>query len=191
MPIVGGGLDPTGEPLSFWAKAILSIKSFVGQEELSGKQVSAELMSSFRDDEFVYIHPDNLQILLDNLSDNAVKYSFEDEVVSMKLSRQCLDGEEHAFFSISNYGNGIHPSERGKIGEKLYRGMYSSTLNTHKEGTGLGVYIVRRMVERVKGRWDWKSVYGGGENYVPGEGFRTSFYVWLPIVTGDPKRREK
>ena len=189
IPILGEERDLSGEPTSFWGKAEESVKTFAGREELSSLKVAIKIVNPFGSNECIYIHPEELQILLDNLSDNAAKYSFESETIEVKLSRDFKIGKDCMLYSISNYGNGIDKSERQnpgeherkKVGEKFYRGKYSSTRNTRNEGTGLGVYTVRRIVEHVGGSWDWESRYGGSKNYVPGEGFKTTFFVWLPI----------
>jgi hypothetical protein len=187
VPILGEERSIGGEPMSFWSKAVESVNTFAGRPELSSLKVDAEVPGYFGSNEHVYIHPDELQILLDNLSDNAAKYSFEGRNVEIRLRRETREGKEGILYSISNYGNGIDESERGKIGEKFYRGMYSSTKNTKREGMGLGVYTVKRIVEHAEGAWYWKSIYRGGVNYVAGEGFNTTFLIWLPIVKKERK----
>jgi len=181
VPILGTEKDITGEPKSFWEKAMKSVKIFAGQERLSSLKVDARPAGLFRTSEGISISPENLGIILDNLSDNAAKYSFEGETIEITLSRDTKNGKDCICYAISNYGNGIDEKEKGQIGEQYYRGMYSSTKNTRNEGTGLGLYTVKKIVEDAGGSLYWESYYGGGKNYVPGEGYKTTFFIRLPI----------
>lgn len=78
-----------------------------------------------------------------NLIDNAVKYSAVQEPVRMFLERQ--DGQ--AVVSVVNQGATVAPEELERVFEKFYRG--GSSANTR--GAGLGLYLVRKIIEQLGG----------------------------------------
>jgi len=83
-------------------------------------------------------HPDLLSILLRNLVDNAVRYSPGGSRVRVEIARI----DESARLTVSDEGRGIGPGERARIGQRFYR-----VLGTGEAGSGLGLSIVRRIVE--------------------------------------------
>ena len=87
------------------------------------------------------IRGDSTQILraLVNVLENAIKFSTEGSTVSLKVE-QLQNGIE---VSVADSGTGIPADEREKIFEPFYRGTH----NGDKEGSGLGLYIARKIVE--------------------------------------------
>jgi two-component system sensor histidine kinase QseC len=83
-------------------------------------------------------HPDLLSILLRNLVDNAVRYSPGGSRVRVEIARI----DESARLTVSDEGRGIGSGERARIGQRFYR-----VLGTGEAGSGLGLSIVRRIVE--------------------------------------------
>ncbi len=75
-----------------------------------------------------------------NLIENAFKYSPENATVTATLNKQ----NEKLVFSVSDNGHGISEKEKSKIFEKFYRVGSEDTRNT--KGTGLGLYIVEKIV---------------------------------------------
>lgn len=75
-----------------------------------------------------------------NLIDNAVKYSPERETIRIQLHRE----EHEALIRVLNRGNTISDDDLGRVFEKYFRGAGSG--NTR--GAGLGLYLVRRIVEQ-------------------------------------------
>ena len=111
----------------------------------------------------VVVHgdPDRLQQVLANLLDNARKNAPPDTPIQVALSR--VDG--HARLVVEDEGGGVDPDQMERIFEKFVRGRDGSVT-----GTGLGLYISRRIVEAHGGRIWAESA--------PGE--HTRFVVELP-----------
>jgi CHASE2 domain-containing sensor protein/anti-sigma regulatory factor (Ser/Thr protein kinase) len=84
-----------------------------------------------------------LKTALLNLVDNAVKYSADSEPVRVSLSL----AEGRALVRVQNQGAAIPEHDLGRVFEKYYRGTGSG--NTR--GAGLGLYLVRRIVEQIGG----------------------------------------
>jgi two-component system phosphate regulon sensor histidine kinase PhoR len=107
-----------------------------------------------------------LRQVLDNLLDNAVKYSPGGGDV--RLSVESADGVVR--FRVADEGLGIPAAEHGRIFEKFYR--LDPDMSGGIGGTGLGLYIARELVRRVGGRIWVKANEGGG----------SIFYVELPAA---------
>jgi PAS domain S-box-containing protein len=101
-----------------------------------------------------------LRQVLDNLLDNAIKYSPNGGAIEL-----CVDENERwTCFSVSDHGVGIPVAEMTRIFEKFYR------LDPHQtrgvNGTGLGLYVCRELVERMDGRISVSSVPGRGSTFL-------------------------
>jgi PAS domain S-box-containing protein len=108
--------------------------------------------------------PKKLQAVLRNLFANAVKFTDAGRI-SVRASRRD-DGLEIA---VSDTGPGIAPEALPIIFEP-FRQLDSSETREHG-GVGLGLYIVRRLVEVLGGRVSVESEVGRG----------STFRVWLPL----------
>ena len=102
---------------------------------------------------------------LANLVDNAIKYSGDEKALTVEARRV---GNELAL-SVTDAGVGIAPEEQGKVFEKFYRAGRSETQG--RRGSGVGLALVRHIVEAHGGRVTVEST--------PGRGSR--FTLWLPV----------
>jgi PAS domain S-box-containing protein len=108
--------------------------------------------------------PGHLRQVLDNLLENAIKYSPDGGEVLLRV----LSEDGTICYEIHDSGVGIPAGEQRRIFEKFYR--VDADMSLGIGGTGLGLFIVRELVRRMAGRIDVASV--------PGEGSR--FTVTLP-----------
>lgn len=107
-----------------------------------------------------------------NLIDNSIKYSGPEVTIDINLDESFSDGKRFHVISISDNGNGIPDSIKQKIFRRLQRGT------TKAHGKGLGLFIVKTLVERAGG-----SVIV--EDRVPGDYTKGSkFIVKLPAYEG-------
>lgn len=104
---------------------------------------------------------DRIQQVLSNLLDNALKYSTGDSPVEVSLEQ--VDGR--ARITVLDRGAGIDPDQLSRIFDKFVRGREGTVT-----GTGLGLYIARRIVE----------AHGGRIWAESGAGEETRFIVELP-----------
>lgn len=86
-----------------------------------------------------------MQLLVSNLLDNAVKYSPKETPISLTLTVQ----GNHVVLQVTDEGIGIPADEKKRIFDKFYR-VGSEATRTAK-GTGLGLYISKRIVQDCKG----------------------------------------
>ncbi|HSW98315.1 MAG TPA: ATP-binding protein [Candidatus Saccharimonadales bacterium] len=131
----------------------------------------------------VFADPKQLRMILQNLLSNAVKYTPDRGSVTARLHKARADeikaahlaaGHDYWFFSVSDTGYGIPKAQQPKIFGKLFRADNVRVLDV--EGTGLGLYIVKEIVERMGGRVWFESIESNG----------TTFYVVAPFPEHRP-----
>ncbi len=81
-----------------------------------------------------------------NLADNAIKFTPEGGTVSVSVATESND---LVSFAIRNDGKGINPNELPFIFDRFYKSDKARSAN--KDGTGLGLYIVKTVVDIHKG----------------------------------------
>lgn len=101
--------------------------------------------SDIEDGLYVYADELMMQLLINNLIDNAIKYSPKDQPVLLKLEQK--DGK--ANLTVSDYGKGIPDADKKRIFEKFYRSGDENTRTT--KGTGLGLYLCSKIVKHFGG----------------------------------------
>jgi len=100
-----------------------------------------------------------LRQVLDNLLDNAVKYSPRGGRVELRVEA----GDRCVRFVVTDSGVGIPSSEHDRVFEKFYRLDPQQTRGV--SGTGLGLYVCRELVERMDGRITLQSIPGRGSAF--------------------------
>ena len=83
-----------------------------------------------------------LSSMINNLVENAIKYSGPCEVVEVKLQRK----EQSIRLMVADHGIGIADAEKPHIFDKFYRVGNEDTRNT--KGTGLGLFIVKSVLDK-------------------------------------------
>lgn len=106
------------------------------------------IQSSITPDLHVDGEPLLLQMLCSNLIDNALKYSSKDKPVQITLVQQ----DNKCQLSVIDMGVGIATEEKNKVFKKFYRTGNESTRKT--KGTGLGLFLCKRIVTDHKGSID-------------------------------------
>lgn len=89
-----------------------------------------------------------------NLIDNAIKYSDTDQPIMITLTSD----SKKVSVKVSNYGSPIDAGERSKIFEKFYRVKKFDI--REKEGTGIGLYITKEIIEAHNGTIQVNSTKG-------------------------------
>jgi hypothetical protein len=117
-------------------------------------------------DYIVNLDNDHLREIIDNLVDNAVKYT-----PSGNITINVTGDDEHVTVSVKDTGIGIPAEDIPHLFQKFYRIENKDT--NAIGGTGLGLYLSRRLVESMGGRIWVESVRGEG----------STFYVELPRVS--------
>jgi signal transduction histidine kinase len=114
--------------------------------------------------EFAYFR----QVMV-NLISNAIKYTPHRGKITVRLEQHGL----RAFFDVTDTGYGISEERQKRLGQRFYRAEEPGT--EHIEGTGLGLSLVKTIIERSHGNFWFKSEQGKG----------STFGFWLPINEDD------
>lgn len=114
-------------------------------------------------------NPEGFQIVIENLIDNAIKYSPEKSQIIFKAENS--NGE--IIISVSDYGLGIRDDEKVKIFERFYRS--ETAMKQKSQGNGLGLCMVKTIVLSMEGKIKV-------EDNLP-EG--TKFIISFPLVNVD------
>jgi signal transduction histidine kinase len=94
-----------------------------------------------------------------NLIDNAVKYSEDDRVIDVIVSQS----PDHVVLSVRDHGMGIDGQDLERIFDPYYRARFSDTQT--RRGAGLGLTLVRQIVESHGGRVEVESKPGAGSTF--------------------------
>ena len=115
---------------------------------------------------------DELTRVFENLIENALKYGASGKRVEITLSRACTAGcDEEAVAAVRDYGPGISGEHLPRLTERFYR--VDVTESRAQGGTGLGLALVKHIMNRHRGRLSIESRSGEG----------ATFTVRLPIST--------
>jgi signal transduction histidine kinase len=109
--------------------------------------------------------PKLLRIILQNLLSNAIKYTPDEGNVTLRINSK----DKKVFIEVADTGYGVPDDQKDKIFTKLFRADNVREKDT--EGTGLGLYLVKAIVEETGGSVWFESEQNKG----------TTFFVTLPI----------
>jgi signal transduction histidine kinase len=98
-----------------------------------------ELVSHIQPECLISGDPFLLQLLVNNLLENALKYSPKEAAITLTLEKQ----PRHTLLTVIDQGPGIPDEEKKKVFGKFYRSGQESTRQT--KGTGLGLYLCRKI----------------------------------------------
>lgn len=110
----------------------------------------------------VSIDPADLRLALDNLLDNAIKYTPPGGTVRVTVREKERMGE-WAEVAVADTGMGIPAEELSRIFDDFYRAANAKA--AHADGTGLGLAIVKGIVERYGGHILVESEVGRGSRF--------------------------
>lgn len=134
------------------------------QEKAKAKELKL-IINATPDPAYLSIVPDDLDIILTNLIDNAVKYTKQGGTIKINniITNKDIKVE------ISDTGIGIHKEDLNKIFDEFYRSDSAKALEPH--GTGLGLSIVKNLINQYGVNIDVQSELGKG----------TTFTVSFPV----------
>lgn len=136
--------------------------SFI-QDQLStftynSKNIELKFSSEVRDLAIDSI-PNFLKKVIDNLISNAIKYSHENTLVNVSLR----DSQKYVQLTIQDQGQGFHAEEIGQVFQKF--GKFSAKPTGGESATGIGLYIIKNIMDRLGGTIQLKSEWGKGSTF--------------------------
>lgn len=109
---------------------------------------------------------DQMERALTNLIENAIKFTDAEGAVHIVMRTEA----DHLMIEVSDTGIGIPEEMQQKVFERFYRGRQKGV--EHVSGSGLGLSIVRTIVENHQGKIELESSEGSG----------TTFRIVLPLL---------
>lgn len=100
-----------------------------------------------------------IRIVLQNLISNAIKYTPEEGKVTITLKKQ----NQNALFTVKDSGIGIPEAQQKNLFNKLFRAQ--NAVSSGQEGNGLGLYIVKSIVQLMKGTIAFTSAENKGTTF--------------------------
>jgi len=107
----------------------------------------------------LYADPEKLEKILYNLLSNACKFSPEGASITLRASHD----DDHALISVSDTGIGIRADQLPHIFDRFYQADGSAS--REYEGTGIGLWLVKELVNLHGGTIHVESVYGKGATF--------------------------
>lgn len=121
---------------------------------------------------YANVDNDHLREIIQNLVENAIKYTPKGDVIV-----DVTGDDSHVVISVADTGIGIPREDQAHLFQKFYRVDNSDTREIG--GTGLGLYLCRRLTETIGGRIWVESEYKKG----------STFYVEIPRTSHDEAQR--
>lgn len=119
---------------------------------------------------FADINPEKFQRVIDNLISNAAKFSKDNDIIEIVLSTELAQLK----IEVTDHGVGIPDDILPNIFDRFSKAGRSGLRGEHS--TGLGLSIVKQIVERHNGKIEVKSTVGQGSTFV----------IYLPASANQP-----
>ncbi len=113
----------------------------------------------------IFADSSQLKLTIENFLDNAIRYIKEKGKVEIKLKRK----DNSLYFKVKDNGVGIPKEDQKYIFQKFFRS--SNVLRYQTQGTGLGLYIAKSIIEKSGGKIGFQSEEKKG----------TTFWFTIPI----------
>lgn len=166
---MGGFMQQLTDDLKFAAQKKGLLAEFVigaSDETIDATSNDASTQHLIKPLYYVYVDPDRIREVITNIFDNACKYT-----ESGKISIGLTGNDEVVQLYVRDTGPGIPPDDLPHLFQKFYRVDNSATRTIG--GTGLGLFICRKIVELYRGRIWAESEVGKG----------STFFINLPRLT--------
>lgn len=144
---------PIAEEYDLSEQLCESLLQFENTWEKKGIQVEADIAEDVR----IRADAELLSLVWNNLLSNAFKFTPEGGEVSVSLQSNA----EHAIVRVSDTGCGISP----EVGEHIFEKFYQGDTSHASQGNGLGLALVKRVVDILHGEIAVESVLGQGSTF--------------------------
>jgi PAS domain S-box-containing protein len=141
--------------------AIIDLETLIEEVKLDLEteivKVGAEIHTDLDDCKEVNFSEKNLRSIIYNLISNAIKYHSSERTPRIDIS--CKKLNEYYLIEVKDNGLGIDPAQHEKIFSMFKR------IHNHVEGSGIGLYIVKKIIENSGGKIEVKSEVGKGATF--------------------------
>ncbi|OGI63436.1 hypothetical protein A2818_00730 [Candidatus Nomurabacteria bacterium RIFCSPHIGHO2_01_FULL_40_12] len=131
----------------------------------SKRNITIEYKDKFENLPQVYVDPETMRAVLQNLLENAIKYTIDGGKIEINVKRE----SDNLIISIADNGIGIPKDQIKNIFAKFFRAR--NAIKQETDGSGLGLYIAKSIVEKNGGTLYFESIEGKG----------STFYFTVPL----------
>lgn len=128
-------------------------------EDFAMRYPQRKIINEIEEDIYINGDPFLLQISLNNLLENALKYSPKESPVAIRANKN----SSVAQLEVEDHGPGIEEQFRNKVFEKFYR--LGNEATKRAKGTGLGLYLTKKIIEKLGGRIFIRTNENGGSTF--------------------------
>ncbi|MCK1976754.1 cell wall metabolism sensor histidine kinase WalK [Jeotgalicoccus huakuii] len=126
------------------------------------KEKETKLLFDVEDGPIIFPHDaDKMNQVLTNLLDNAIRYTKANDTITISAKQ---NSENHVTIKLSDTGTGIKRENMKHIFDRFYKVDEARTRGKH--GTGLGLYIVKNIIEKHGGEISVESDFGKGTTFI-------------------------
>ena len=137
------------------------------RELAAKKDIKLEFVKPvFKRAPIVKVDIEKISLAIKNLIENAIFYTKKKGSVKVSIVKKGKNVE----FSVQDTGVGIPKNQQGRIFNKFFRG--ANVVRMQTQGSGLGLFITKNIIEAHKGKIWFKSKEGKG----------TTFFFTLPLI---------
>lgn len=129
------------EPSTFDINELIRISIISFENQFDQKKLTVNV-SFEKEGELVFAEKDSIKRVVTNLLDNAIKFSFENGIIDISTKQK----GNKVYVSVKNEGEGISQADQKTIFERFYKLDKSRSQN--KNGVGLGLHIVKRIINK-------------------------------------------
>ena len=155
-------LDKLEQGKVFSEVTVFNLRQFLDGifEEMEGMLIkkNQEILVHYSGPETVNKDPGIIKNIMLNLLSNAAKYSSAGSCITVAVETD----DNHVCLSIKDTGIGIPEEEQGRLFEKFFRARNASSI----QGTGLGLYLVKKYVELIDGTIRFTSKMNEGTTFL-------------------------
>jgi signal transduction histidine kinase len=108
---------------------------------------------------------EKIRLVLQNIIENAIRYSNDGGVVKVSFEPK----DDSVLVTVTDHGIGIPQELQKYVFERFFRA--TNAIKAETDGTGLGLFVTRSILEKINGKIWFESKEGKG----------TSFYFTIPI----------
>jgi signal transduction histidine kinase len=142
------------------------VKEVIKEFKILAEAYNVEIKTFFQENlPQIFGFKEQIKLAVENLLDNAIKYTKRKGLVEIKIQKK----RKMIYFEIKDNGIGIPKEDQKFIFQSFYRA--SNVVKYQPQGTGLGLYIVQKTIQRSKGKIGFKSEENKG----------STFWFYLPI----------
>jgi signal transduction histidine kinase len=139
-----------------------AVKSFWPYAKASNIEIKTSIEKNLPK---VFASPDQIKMVVENLLDNAIRYTQGKGKITITIKKT----GKNIYFSIKDSGVGVPQGDQKYLFQKFFRS--ENAMKRQTQGSGLGLYIAKSIIEKSKGKIGFESQENVG----------TTFWFTLPI----------